>query len=157
MAEPNATGRIEVNASPQQVYELVSDPAVLAELAEEYSGHKWLDGASKAVVGAKFRGSNRRGVRRWSTTSEITDAWAGRRFAFEVTSVAGLPVSRWQYDITATETGCVVTESTWERRPAWFRLPTSAVTGVFERDEQNQRNIEATLRRLKARAENGSH
>ncbi|MBP2179891.1 SRPBCC family protein [Amycolatopsis magusensis] len=153
MAEPNAKGRIEVNASPQRVYELLSDLGVLAELAEEYSGHRWLDGADKAVVGARFKGSNRRGFRRWSTTSEITDAWAGRRFAFEVTSVAGLPVSRWQYDITATETGCVVTESTWERRPGWLKLPTSAVTGVFQRDEQNQRNIEATLRRLKTRAE----
>lgn len=153
MGEPNASGRIEIGATPARVYELISDLSVLAELSEEYSGHRWLDGADRAAVGARFRGVNRRGVRRWSTTSEITDAWPGRRFAFEVTTVAGLPVARWQYDITDDESGCVVTESTWERRPAWLRLPTSAVTGVFQRDEQNKLNIDATLRRLKSRAE----
>jgi hypothetical protein len=47
----------------------------------------------------------------------------------------------------------VVTESTWDRRPGWFKGPTSAVTGVWRRDELNRANIEATLLRLKAKVE----
>lgn len=153
MTEPNATGQIDVDAPAEQVYALVSDPAVLAELAEEYSTFRWLGGATAPLAGARFRGSNRRGSRRWSTISTITDATAGERFAFDV-HFARLPISRWQYDIEAVEGGgCRVTESTWEKRPGWLKLPTSTVTGVFDRDEQNGRNIATTLRRLKDRAE----
>ncbi|MDQ0376128.1 SRPBCC family protein [Amycolatopsis thermophila] len=152
MTEPDATGRIEIGAEPGRVYGLVSDPRVLAELAEEYSGFRWLGGASGARVGARFRGVNRRGVRRWSTVSTITDADAGKRFAFEVRSL-GIPVSRWQYDIEPAGEGCVVTESTWDKRPGWFRGPSSLVTGVWRRNDSNRANIATTLRRLKARAE----
>ncbi|WP_370945694.1 SRPBCC family protein [Amycolatopsis sp. cg5] len=151
MSTPDATGTITVNAAPESVYALVSDPGSLASLAEEYAGHRWLDGASAPAVGARFRGSNRRGFRRWSTLSTITDASVDR-FAFEVTSF-GLPVARWQYDIEPSGDGCVVTESTWDRRPTWWRYPTSFATGVWQRDSQNHANIETTLTRLKDRAE----
>ncbi len=150
---PDATGRIEIGAAPETVYDLVSDPGKLAEVAEEYAGHRWVGGSSEPAVGAKFRGRNRRGFRRWSTLSTITDAEPGRRFGFEVTSVAGLPVARWQYDFEATDDGCVVVESMWERRPAWFKVPTSTVTGVWHRGEANAANIATTLARLKRAAE----
>lgn len=153
MTAPNATGRIEIGAAPEVVYALVSDPGKLAEVAEEYAGHRWVGGAEGPAVGAKFKGRNRRGFRRWSTLSTITDADPGRRFGFEVTSVAGLPVSRWQYDFEPAGDGCVVVESMWERRPAWFKVPTSTVTGVWDRDSANAGNIAATLARLKRAAE----
>ncbi|WP_326945299.1 SRPBCC family protein [Amycolatopsis sp. NBC_01307] len=152
MSQPDATGRIEVGATPAAVYDLVSDPARLADVAEEYAGHRWVGGARGPVVGARFRGHNRRGLRRWSTLSTITDADPGRRFGFEVTSV-GLPVARWQYDFEPAGAGCVVVESMWERRPAWFRVPTSTVTGVWNRREANTANIAATLARLKTAVE----
>jgi len=150
---PDATGRIEIDAAPEAVYSLVSDPEKLAGLAEEYAGHRWVGGASRPAVGAKFRGRNRRGVRRWSTLSTITDADPGRRFGFEVTSFAGLPVARWQYDFEPAPDGCVVVESMWERRPGWFKVATSAVTGVWDREQANTANIAATLARLKRAAE----
>ena len=153
MNTPNVTGRIEIDAAPETVYALVSDPGSLAGVAEEYAGHRWVGGASGPVVGAKFRGRNRRGFRRWSTLSTITDAEPGRRFGFEVTSVAGLPVARWQYDFEPGRDGCVVVESMWERRPAWFKVATSTVTGVWDREQANTANIAATLARLKRAAE----
>ncbi|WAL63176.1 SRPBCC family protein [Amycolatopsis cynarae] len=149
---PDATGRIAVSASAERVYELVSDPGALAGCAEEYSGYRWLGGATSAGVGARFRGTNKRGLRRWNTVSTITDAVPGKRFAFEVSSF-GIPVSRWQYDLEPDGDGCVVVESTWDRRPAWFRSPSSLVTGVWQRADHNRANIEATLRRLKSAAE----
>jgi hypothetical protein len=152
MNHPDATGRIEVGAAPEAVYALVSDPAKLADVAEEYAGHRWVGRVSVPAVGAKFRGRNRRGFRRWSTLSTITDADPGRRFGFEVTSV-GLPVARWQYDFEPAGDGCVVVESMWERRPAWFRVPTSTVTGVWNRREANTANIAVTLARLKEAVE----
>ncbi|EME56753.1 SRPBCC family protein [Amycolatopsis decaplanina] len=152
MTEPSATGKIAIAAPPEKVYSLVSDPGALAGMAEEYEGHRWV-GPAGATVGAKFRGSNRRGLRRWSTLSTITDADEGKRFAFEVTTFAGLPVARWQYDIEASGDGCVAVESTWDRRPGWLRGPTSLFTGVWKRDDANRANIAATLARLKTAAE----
>jgi hypothetical protein len=152
MPAPSASGRIEVDASPAQVYALVSDPGVLAELSDEYTGHRWLGGASGPAAGARFRGSNKNGFRRWSTLSTVTDADEGSRFAFDVRSF-GQPVARWQYDIEPDGDGCVVTEQTWERRSRWFKVVSSFATGVWRRDESNQASIDETLRRLKAKVE----
>jgi hypothetical protein len=152
MPAASASGRIEVKASPAQVYALVSDLGVVAELSDEYTGHRWLGGASGPAVGARFRGSNKNGFRRWSTLSTVTDATEGTRFAFDVRSF-GQPVARWQYDIEQDGDVCVVTEQTWERRSRWFKALSSFATGVWRRDESNQASIDETLRRLKAKVE----
>jgi hypothetical protein len=125
----------------------------MSRVAAEFERGTWLGGARQAAVGARFRGHNRRARRRWSTTATVTDAEPGRRFAFEVVSVARIPVSRWQYDIRPTDGGCRVEERTWDRRPSWFRPLANLFTGVRDRAECNRRNIEHTLGRLKAAAE----
>ncbi len=145
------SGGIDVAAPAERVYRLVSDLAGMADLAQEYSGGRWLGTGDGPRVGARFRGKNRRGARFWTTVATVTDAGPGR-FAFEVSSL-GLPVARWQYDIEPDAAGCRVTESTWDRRPAWFRPLTVLATGVRDRTGQNRRNIEATLARLKQAAE----
>ncbi|CCH30073.1 SRPBCC family protein [Actinosynnema sp. NPDC047251] len=150
MDKPDASGSIDVDAPADLVYRLVSDLPGMADLATEYSGGRWLN-ADGPRVGARFRGTNKRGVRFWSTVSTVTNAEPGK-FAFEVRSL-GLAVSRWQYDIEPNAEGCRVTESTWDRRPGWFRPVTVLATGVRDRVQENQRNIEATLARLKQAAE----
>jgi hypothetical protein len=153
MSEPSAFAHTEVHAPAEVVYALVSDLPGMSEVAEEFERGTWLGGAREATVGARFRGHNKRARRRWSTTATVTDAEPGRRFAFEVVSVAGIPVSRWQYDFAPTDSGCRVEERTWDRRPSWFRPLANLFTGVSDRTRHNQRNMEQTLRRLKAAAE----
>ncbi|MFD4997751.1 SRPBCC family protein [Streptomyces buecherae] len=153
LGQPGATGQIAVAAPPERVYALVTDLRVLAELGEEVRAHRWVGRPGAAVVGARFRGSNRRGARRWRTTARVTAADPGRCFAFEVSS-GPLPVSVWRYDIrAAADGGCLVVESTWDRRPRWFRGLTALATGVRERTAVNDHNIARTLSRLKERAE----
>lgn len=152
MNEPSASARIEMNASADVVYELVSDLPGLASLAVEFAGGKWLGGVEKAAVGARFRGQNKGAKRTWSTTSVVTDAEPGRRFAFDVYSV-GMRASRWVYDIEPTEYGCRVEQRTWDLRPAWFRPLANFVAGVYDRDDFNRRNMEHTLGQVKATAE----
>lgn len=148
--EPAATGTVAIGAEPDEAYRVISDPPSMALLAEEtYSAH-WLDGATVPAVGARFRGYNRNGPRRWSTTCSITDADPGRRFAYEVTAPFNVPVSRWQYDIEPTADGCTVTETNWLRAPAWLLPFSIALTGVANRMGANDANIATTLRRLKA-------
>lgn len=151
MNSPDARAQVDVEAPADQVFSLVSDLPGLARVSEEFARGTWLDGAAGPKVGARFRGTNRRGPRAWSTVSTVTDADA-TRFAFDV-KFLGLPVSRWQYDIEPTESGCRVTESTWDHRPAWLRPFTVIGTGVTDRRTHNQRNIERTLAKLKQAAE----
>lgn len=157
--QADATGHVEIHAAPDRVYELVSDPGALAELANEYTTFRWLNGYDSAEPGARFKGSNKHGWRRWSTVSTVTDADPPRRFAFEVTVELG-PLSitgaRWQYDIEPTDYGCVVTESTWDKRAGWAKKIGNVAAGVGDRAEHNRHNIAATLRRLKAHTEEGT-
>lgn len=152
--EPDATGSIDIDASAEAVYALVSDPGALASLSTEYSGYSWLGGATHAVVGARFRGWNRKGLRRWVTVSTVTDASVGSVFAFDV-AFGPLPIARWRYDIEPTARGCRVTESTWDHRRGVFRAVTTAFSGVRDRPAHNRRNIALTLAALKTRVEDG--
>src|SRR5256885_2034195 len=93
---------------------MVSDVPRMPEWAVENTRCAWLGGATGPRVGARFRGQNRKGRRLWWTTSTVTGADPGRRFAFRVTSL-GLPVADWAYEIEPAPHGCIVTESTWYR------------------------------------------
>ncbi len=153
LSAPSATATIDIAAPPAAVYNLVTDLAVLAELADETAAMRWVSGSS-ATPGARFRGTNRNGWRRWTTTCTVTDAESGRMFAFDVShGTPSIQISRWQYDFEATAAGCRVTESTWDRRPGWFKRPAELVTGTRNRPVINAAHIHATLARLKARAE----
>lgn len=149
--QPTATSTVEINAAPASVYALITDLHAMSEIAEETAVLRWQKGGS-AAPGAVFKGTNRNGWRRWTTTCTITDAASGERFAFNV-SHTGVPISRWQYDIAASGEGCTVTESTWDRRPGWYKKPAELVTGVSNRAGVNAEHIQATLQRLKKRAE----
>lgn len=149
--QPSATSTVEISAAPASVYALITDLAVMSEIAEETAVMRWQKGDS-AAPGAVFKGTNRNGWRTWTTTCTITDAAPGERFAFNV-SHTGVPIARWQYDIASSGEGCTVTESTWDCRPGWYKKPAELVTGVANRESVNADHIRATLQRLKKRAE----
>ncbi len=142
----------DIAAPAEKVWQLVSDLPRMGEWSNENVGGKWLKGATGPAAGARFRGANRNGVRRWSTVATVIDADPGRRFAFRV-SVTGLPVSAWSYDFEATVHGCRVTESWTDHRPGWFRPLAGLATGVGDRVEHTRAGIAHTLEKLAAAAE----
>jgi hypothetical protein len=148
---PTATAAVDVNAHPDQVYALITDLDVMTTLAAETTAMSWQRGDG-ARPGAVFRGRNRNGTRSWSTTCTVTAATPGRVFAFDVKSLV-VPVAHWRYEIVAADGGCRVTESTWDRRPGWFRGIAGVATGVRDRTTANDEHIKLTLQRLKERAE----
>jgi hypothetical protein len=161
---PSAVGHITIGASPAEVFAVVGDPLAMARLGAEVHEARWLDGATSPAVGARFRGINRNGPRRWSTVCRVTDFEPGRRFGYDVTvevgSVVRMPISRWQYDLEPTDAGCLLTESNWIRTPTWLATLTGPVTGRPDRLAANQSHIELTLQRvgelLESRAASGS-
>ncbi|MCU1600817.1 MAG: hypothetical protein JWO22_1526 [Frankiales bacterium] len=146
---------VHVDAPATKVWELVSDLPAMGRLSPENTGGSWRGGATGPAVGATFKGSNRNGSRRWSTTVRVLRCEPGTTFAFAVSSVAGIPVSEWSYDIEAAGDGaCEVTETWTDRRPGWFKKPAGLVTGVMSRDDgSTAENLEKTLAAVKALAE----
>jgi hypothetical protein len=149
--KPTATGTVHIGASPERVYALITDLSALGECAEETVAMRWRKGDA-ARPGAVFSGENRNGPKTWTTTCTVVAAEPGRTFAFDVRS-AIIPVAHWAYQITPTDAGCQVTESTWDRRPRWLRGITGHVTGIKDRATANAAHIRLTLDRLKQRAE----
>src|SRR3954452_19664470 len=152
MSDAQATTTIA--ADPMKVYALVSDLPRMGEWSPENTGGRWIGGATGPEVGARFRGNNRRGVLRWSTTCEVTDATPGKRFAFDVT-YGPLSISHWEYTFEPDGNGCRVTEEWTERRPAWMKFMSVPVMAVAARASHNARGMEATLAALKVAAEAG--
>lgn len=151
MSDPTVTATVAIDASPDVVYGLITDLPTLAALAEEAVGMELRKGDSVSK-GAVFVGRNENAGHRWTTKCTVTDAEPGSVFAFDVRHT-GIPVSRWQYDIVAADRGCRVTESTWDRRPGWFRKVAGMATGTKDRNAANAEHIAITLQRLKQRAE----
>jgi hypothetical protein len=156
MTEPTVTGSVAVDAPVDTVYELVSDVTRMGAWAVECERNVWLADATGPRVGARFRGHNRRGWRRWSTTATVVAAQPGHLFAFRVTSF-GMPVSVWAYDVHAAPDGCEVSESMWFHSGRFLRWVLAPLgTGVHGREHrlaENRRNIAGTLAGLKAAAE----
>jgi uncharacterized protein YndB with AHSA1/START domain len=145
---------ITIDADPSKVYELITDLPTLASLSPESAGMKWRKGDS-AAAGAVFKGTNRNGFRRWTTTCTVTDADPGRVFAFDVRYL-GQPIAHWRYDIAADGNGCRVIEKTWDHRARWMAKAGGLATGVTDRDTANDDHMKQTLQRLKEKAEAGA-
>ena len=142
----------EVSAPASVVWDLVSDLPGMARFSPENAGGSWRRGASGPSVGARFRGHNRRGPRRWSTDVVVTRSEPGRVFAFDVSSL-GLAVARWTYEVEPRGTGCRVTETWEDRRGALVRLGGRLLTGVADREQHNTEGMEQTLAAVRAEAE----
>lgn len=144
---------LRIEASPQRIYGLVTDIAQMGRLSPECTGGRWLDGATGPSVGARFKGSNKRGLVRWSTTNTVVAAEPGAVFAFE-TGDSGM---RWTYRMEAEGDGTVVTESreAFKERPALARFFSKLLLGGDAHETELREGMAATLARLKQLAESG--
>lgn len=144
----------DIDADAATVWRLVSDLPRMGSWSPENTGGRWLGGATGPAVGAKFRGNNRKGLRRWSTTCTVTDATEGKRFAFDV-AFGPVAISTWEYDLETTGGGTRITESWTDRRPTWMKVTSAPLMGVPDRAAHNRAGMEQTLAGLKAAAEQG--
>jgi uncharacterized protein YndB with AHSA1/START domain len=145
---------VHVDATPEAVYAIVTDIAQMGRLSPECTGGRWLDGATGPAVGAKFKGSNKRGFARWSTTNRVVEAEPGRAFSFE-TNESG---TRWTYRMEPDGDGTRVTESraAFKDRPLLAKVfSTLLLGGVEDHDDELRTGMRQTLQRLKAVAEAG--
>jgi len=147
--------QLEISASPDRVYALISDVTRIGEWSPECYQAKWLDGAAVAAVGAHFRGYNRRGPVRWQTTAVVTAARPGAEFAFSVVhGRAGREETRWRYQLQPTSTGTLLTESF---EFVWCPVGNRISELLVPRGTQVNRGIEQTLQAVKRAAESSGN
>ena len=84
----------------------VSDVTRMGEWSPETVRCEWIDGATGPAVGATFKGSNKRGIARWSTKPVVVAAEPGREFAFVVDET-----TKWAFRCEPDGTGTRLVES----------------------------------------------
>lgn len=141
---------IDIAASAQRVYEIASDITGMGARSPECDHAEWIDGATGPAAGARFRGHNHLGFLKWSTVCEVTTADAGKELAFHVVDGKGREQTRWRYLIEGDHTTARLTES---YEFIWCPLVARLAEIPIPRDQQLQRGIEQTVRRIKDTAE----
>jgi hypothetical protein len=146
--EPEIAVSVHIACAPDAAWRVVADPSRLAELSPEASAARAAT-EGPLPAGARFSGSNRNGLFRWSTSCVVVESVPGSAFAFDVTFL-GLDVSRWRYDVRAVDGGCDVAEQWWDHRGFVMRTLGALGTGVKDRQAHNTRTMTDTLAALKA-------
>ncbi len=149
MTYPTAESR-EIAAPAEKVWGMVSDLPRMGEWSPENSGGTWAKGAAGPATGAVFRGRNRSGVRRWSTTATVTDCEPGKAFEIAITT-GPLPVANWRYEFEDTAEGCRVTES-WDDHRSAITRAVGRTLGVHDATHAKS-EMAATLANLAQAAE----
>lgn len=153
---PDIEVSTHVDAPADRVWSLVGDPTRMEDFSPEVHKVTWTGGASGPALGAKFRGANRRGWHRWSTSCTVTTYEPGREVAWDVDFVVA-PISRWGYRIEpdADGNGCTVTEHWTDRRLVFAKSGVVGIVsrGVRDAETHNRAGMEATLAAIKAAAE----
>ena len=145
---------LDMTASPEILWTMVSDVTRMGEWSPETVRAEWLGGAVGPSPGARFKGYNRKGRTKWSTTCEVTVAEPQREFAFAVGGVKR-PSAVWTYRFEGLPAGGTrVTESFELPKPLSriSRLLTRVTTGVKDREADLEAGMRATLERLHAAA-----
>jgi carbon monoxide dehydrogenase subunit G len=151
-SQPADVVSLRIAAPPDRIYDIVTDIAQMGRLSPECTGGRWLGQATGPAIGARFKGSNKRGLARWSTTNEVVAAEPSREFAFE-TQQSG---TRWSYRLEPDGDGTVVTEerAAFKARPLLARVFSKvALGGIAEHDDEMREGMRATHERLKTVAE----
>jgi hypothetical protein len=146
---------VHMAAPADEIWWLVSDITNTGRFSPETFEAEWLDGASAAAVGARFRGHvrrNGRGPVYWRTCI-ITECEPGRDFAFTV-GEGDKASSTWRYRFEPAGDGTDVTESFELKDTASLRLYWK-VFGRW-RGLTNHDGMRETLERVKSVAEGGS-
>jgi len=145
---------INVAASPQDLYALVSDVTRMGEWSPICRACWWDEGAGPEV-GAWFTGRNETPDRTWETRSQVVAAHPGRKFAWEVNN----GWVYWGYTLEPEGDGTRLTES-WEFLPkglAGFRerFGDQADAEIDKRRDAARDGIPATIAAIKRTAETG--
>ncbi|MEM7092426.1 MAG: SRPBCC family protein [Actinomycetota bacterium] len=142
---------IEIGASAEAIYDMVSDITRMGEWSPEAVGGRWLDGATGAE-GDWFVGENETPDRSWERECQVAAAEPGRDFTFVVGGVEA-NCTWWSYEMDAIDGGATrLTERWWmvNKTPAMAAASQEQFDGRVAYTEEM---LHTTLAAIKAAAE----
>ena len=108
------TGQVEtvVAAPTDAVWRVVADVTRVGEWSHECRRVEWLDGATRAAPGVRFRGLNKAGPWTWSRINEIVAADPPHTFVWRTVSTRLFPDStEWRIALDPVEGGTRIVQS----------------------------------------------
>lgn len=157
MKQELSSGTVErhIEASPESLYDIVSDVTRTPELSPEIRSCTWVRGATGPAVGARFRAINTTGGHSvWPNWPVVVTADRGREFAFTRTEPF-CGTLEWKYRFIPEGSGTRVVESYTVTEPitavGWFIIDT--LGGLHDRPGDLHAGMTTTLDRLAALAE----
>lgn len=139
-----------IEATPEALYELISDVTRTPEYSPDIVKVSWIKGATGPAVGARFKAINSAGRGpNWPNKPVVVTADPGREFAFARTEPFGGTVE-WRYRLVPEGTGTRVTESYLVTKElsivGWFIIGT--LYGLKDRRTDLRNSMTVTLERL---------
>ncbi|MDH3754037.1 MAG: SRPBCC family protein [Acidimicrobiia bacterium] len=149
MAEGSAS--IVINRPASEVFDAITDITRMGEWSPECTGGRWLDPATGPAVGAKFEGDNAAclgplTLKRWTTTSEITECTPDRVFEFVAEGH-----TTWRYELTERDGATSVTESFGHEPYVGWQKYVYGMLG--QREKGMVKGMKQTLARMKTTLE----
>ena len=144
-----ASRSIDVAAPPEAVYDIVSDVTRTGEWSPECRSCDWID--QPGQIGSRFKGHNKSGPARWTTTAEVLAAERPNRFGFATLFKDGHS-TRWTYEMVPNRDGTTLTES-FEHVDAPLFIKLAERLFIRNRQEQLENGMDETLAKIKVLAE----
>ena len=160
-AGPGVTVEIDIAATPEIVWELVSDINISARFSTEFQGADWVD-SDGPREGASFVGRNERSDvdRKWETTSWVVACEAPKVFAWNVND-RDEPSAQWGFELEKIPGGTRLRQRFILGRRlsatghAMVANPEKAAQILARRQEHHKGNMMLNLQGIKEIAEAG--
>lgn len=139
MNQVQKSSRVEVvvDATVEEVWQVVSDVTRVGEWSHECHTARWLDGADAPAPGVRFRGRNRTGWARWGRTCEIVALDPPRVVVWRTIPTLLFPDStEWRIELSASAGLTMITQSFTVLRAPWLldRLYATLLPSHQDRD-----------------------
>jgi hypothetical protein len=141
---------LRIDATPEMVYDLVSDVPRTPEWSPEVIACRWLDGATGAVPGARFSARNKKSWFAWSNRPVVETAERGQEFAIARTEPGGGTI-RWYYRFepgTGGGTTAVLGYQVLKAVPRTLHVMVRILLGVRDLRDDLHRNMITSLGRI---------
>jgi len=138
---------VDVDAPVDVVWRVVADVTRTGEWSHECHRVTWVDGATSAVRGARFRGGNKAFWWRWSRTSEVVEIEPGRLIAWRtIPTWRFVDSTEWRITLEPVSSGTRIVQ-TYQvvRCPRWWEW---VVLLMVPPHRDRSAALEADLRRL---------
>ena len=142
------SGEVEViaQAGPAAIWAVLTDVTRVGEWSHECHTAEWLDGATGAAPGVRFRGRNQSGWARWARSCTITVCYPPGEFVYHTQGGLLGDSSEWRFVLEPTPGGGTVIRQSfrilagqaWADRLIWRLVPAhhdrlAALRGDLER------------------------